>query len=478
MFTRQDRSRRLTLRATGAVSIAAALALLNGCIVQERVYAPPPDGYTPAPSEYTPPANEYPPSSQDYPQSSQDYPQAAPAYEYAEPRIEVRAAEPPPPLPYYEQPPCPEPGYLWTPGYWGYSTEGYFWVPGTWVMPPQVGVLWTPGYWGWGGGVYVFHAGYWGPHVGFYGGINYGGGYIGEGYEGGRWERDRFSYNTSVNNINTTIIHNTYNQTVINNVTVNRVSYNGGRGGVAAAPSNRDQLAARESHIPPPVMQTRHINEAARTPELQARVNQGRPPIAATPRPAAFTAPNIVRARGATIPPPTAPGALRPAEQGNHSALETAAASSAIRAASAALAAPTAIRAAAAAPAAPTAIRTAAAAPAAPTAIHAAAAAPAAPTAIRTAAATAAAPTTPCATTTAAAAPSSATAARRASADAARRGQARRQSLAGRIYGPKRCRKPNSLLIREFRAAFEEGIHRAPRAFALSDLIVAQAAGA
>ncbi len=323
MFTRQDRSRRLTLRATGAVSIAAALALLNGCIVQERVYAPPPDGYTPAPSEYTPPANEYPPSSQDYPQSSQDYPQAAPAYEYAEPRIEVRAAEPPPPLPYYEQPPCPEPGYLWTPGYWGYSTEGYFWVPGTWLMPPQVGVLWTPGYWGWGGGVYVFHAGYWGPHVGFYGGINYGGGYIGEGYEGGRWERDRFSYNTSVNNINTTIIHNTYNQTVVNNVTVNRVSYNGGRGGVAAAPSNRDQLAARESHIPPPVMQTRHINEAARTPELQARVNQGRPPIAATPRPAAFTAPNIVRARGATIPPPAAPGALRPAEQGNHSALDT-----------------------------------------------------------------------------------------------------------------------------------------------------------
>jgi len=190
-------------------------------------------------------------------------------------------------------------------------------------MPPQVGVLWTPGYWGWGGGVYVFHAGYWGPHVGFYGGINYGGGYIGEGYEGGRWERDRFSYNTSVNNINTTIIHNTYNQTVVNNVTVNKVSYNGGRGGVAAAPSNRDQLAARESHIPPPVMQTRHINEAARTPELQARVNQGRPPIAATPRPAAFTAPNIVRARGATIPPPAAPGALRPAEQGNHSALDT-----------------------------------------------------------------------------------------------------------------------------------------------------------
>jgi hypothetical protein len=179
-------------------------------------------------------------------------------------------------------------------------------------MPPQVGVLWTPGYWGWGGGVFLFHTGYWGPHVGFYGGVNYGGGYTGEGFEGGRWERDHFTYNTAVNNINTTIIHNTYNQTVINNITVNKVSYNGGAGGIAAAPSNRDQQAARERHIPPPAMQMRHINEAGQNPELQARFNQGRPPIAATPRPAAFTAPNIVRARGATIPAATAPGASRP----------------------------------------------------------------------------------------------------------------------------------------------------------------------
>jgi hypothetical protein len=189
-------------------------------------------------------------------------------------------------------------------------------------MPPQVGVLWTPGYWGWGGGVFVFHSGYWGPHVGFYGGVNYGGGYMGEGFEGGRWEHDRFRYNTAVNNINTTIIHNTYNQTVINNVTVNKVSYNGGAGGIAAAPSHRDQLAARERHIPPPVLQMRHINEAGRNPELQARFNQGRPPIAATPRPAAFTAPNIVRARGAMLPTATAPGASRPAEPGYRPALE------------------------------------------------------------------------------------------------------------------------------------------------------------
>ncbi len=47
-----------------------------------------------------------------------------------------------------------------------------------------------------GGGVYVFHAGYWGPHVGFYGGVNYGFGYSGSGFYGGRWEGGHFAYNT------------------------------------------------------------------------------------------------------------------------------------------------------------------------------------------------------------------------------------------------------------------------------------------
>ena len=35
----------------------------------------------------------------------------------------------------------------------------------------------------------VFDSGYWGPVVGFYGGIDYGFGYFGRGFEGGRWER-------------------------------------------------------------------------------------------------------------------------------------------------------------------------------------------------------------------------------------------------------------------------------------------------
>src|SRR6267142_2172711 len=112
---RQERFRGLALRVIGTMSIAAALAGLNGCIVQERAYAPPPADYPPPTREYAPPpANEYPPSSQ-------EYPQAAPSSEYADPQAEVRVTEPPPPLPDYEQPLCPEPGYLWTPGYWGYG---------------------------------------------------------------------------------------------------------------------------------------------------------------------------------------------------------------------------------------------------------------------------------------------------------------------------------------------------------------------
>jgi hypothetical protein len=86
----------------------------------------------------------------------------------------------PPPLPLYEQPLCPGDGYIWTPGYWVYSDDGgYFWVPGRWVLVPEPGLLWTPGYWAWSDGFFIFHEGYWGPLVGFYGGIYYGFGYSG-----------------------------------------------------------------------------------------------------------------------------------------------------------------------------------------------------------------------------------------------------------------------------------------------------------
>ena len=95
---------------------------------------------------------------------------------------------------------------------------GYYWVPGTWVVAAGVvGLLWTPGYWAWNDGGYAFTAGYWGPTVGFYGGIDYGFGYNGFGYWGGRWDHDRFEYNRAVNNFGNVQITNVYNQTVIHN---------------------------------------------------------------------------------------------------------------------------------------------------------------------------------------------------------------------------------------------------------------------
>src|ERR1700727_501936 len=91
----------------------------------------------------------------------------------------LSVGRPPPALPVYTQPVCPASGYLWVPGYWAWSTNfdssgDYFWVPGTWVLAPEPDFLWTPPWWGWDGSTFIFHPGYWGPRVGFYGGINYG----------------------------------------------------------------------------------------------------------------------------------------------------------------------------------------------------------------------------------------------------------------------------------------------------------------
>jgi hypothetical protein len=204
----------------------------------------------------------------------------------------------PPALPVYEQPVCPGDGYIWTPGYWAYEDDGgYYWVPGTWVEAPQPGYLWTPGYWGWGGSAFLFHAGYWGPTVGFYGGINYGFGYVGHGYEGGYWNSGHFYYNREVTNVNVTVVHNVYNKTVIVNNT--RVSYNGGNGGVEARASAEEERADRERHVGPVAAQTQHVEEARRNPELRASANQGRPPIAATQRPSEFKGNGVVAAREA-----------------------------------------------------------------------------------------------------------------------------------------------------------------------------------
>lgn len=216
----------------------------------------------------------------------------------AQVRVAITIA--PPPLVVYEQPICPGDGYIWTPGFWSYDYDDadYFWVPGTWVMAPEVGFFWTPGYWGWDGAAFAFNDGFWGPEVGFYGGINYGFGYFGTGYVGGRWDGGHFFYNTTINNVNVNIIHNVYNARV-NVVETNRVSFNGGNGGINARPSARDEAIAHGNHVGRVAAQNEHIEGARKDPQQRFGTNHGAPPVAATPKPGAFKESGVVRAGNA-----------------------------------------------------------------------------------------------------------------------------------------------------------------------------------
>jgi len=202
----------------------------------------------------------------------------------------------PPPLPLYDQPECPSDGYLWNPGYWAWGGDGYYWVPGTWVQPPVIGLLWTPGYWGWNGGTFEFHRGYWSRHVGFYGGINYGYGYGGRGFDGGYWQGRHYSYNRAITNVNPTRVRNVYTRSVM--VQNDRhTAYNGGRGGVIAAPAPPEQTARRDQRVSPTRTQTLHEQSASRNQDLRASVNRGKPPVAATGRAADFSPRHSVPAR-------------------------------------------------------------------------------------------------------------------------------------------------------------------------------------
>jgi hypothetical protein len=98
--------------------------------------------------------------------------------------------------------------------------------------------------------------------------------------------------------VNVTEIHNVYNTTIINR-NETRVSYNGGDGGIRERPSREEESYSRERHIPPVGVQDQHVQEARGNRELRASVNQGRPSIAATQRPASFRGSAVVPAREA-----------------------------------------------------------------------------------------------------------------------------------------------------------------------------------
>jgi hypothetical protein len=216
-----------------------------------------------------------------------DYADQQAADEYASDLTDEEASEPPPPLPQYEQPPAPDPDYLWTPGYWAWSPMGYYWVPGCWVAAPYAGALWTPGYWGFVGERYRFHHGFWGLHIGFYGGVNYGFGYFGYGYDGGYWDHDHFRYNTAVNRIDDRRIRNVYVHEVPQNFrTTNvRISFNGGRGGVQARPREAEVAVLHEQRHAPMQSQIQVQHDASQNRQQFFNQNRGRPAVAVSARP-------------------------------------------------------------------------------------------------------------------------------------------------------------------------------------------------
>jgi hypothetical protein len=241
------------------------------------------------------------------------------------------APQPPPPLPTYDQPDCPGDNYIWTPGFWSYGQDGYYWVPGAWVEAPYQGALWTPGYWGYDRGHrhYAFYRGYWGPHIGYYGGINYGFGYVGFGYQGGYWNQGHFDYNRSVNRVNVNQVHYVYNRTVVyNNTYSTRISYNGGSGGINVRPRPAELAAIHEQHAPPMSAQMQHEQQARADRANFAAVNRGNPanpvitrPLAADHNirpPAQIAARNAMQQESQRAPEPTRPSAApAPAARGN-----------------------------------------------------------------------------------------------------------------------------------------------------------------
>lgn len=214
---------------------------------------------------------------------------AVPAF--AQVRASITTA--PPDLPAYDQPfcinsdICPLDGYLWVPGYWAWDSD-YYWVPGTWVMAPEIGDLWTPGYWSSiNDGAYVFHEGYWGRSVGFYGGIDYGFGYPGHGYDGARWEDGRLRYNTAANHVNTSHPEWSpdwnYNTPV--NDSGNRNSCNGGGRGIDAHATSQEEAADRGKRSGPSLQQIQNDWFARNDVQQRLSTNHGAPPITGAPLP-------------------------------------------------------------------------------------------------------------------------------------------------------------------------------------------------
>ena len=91
-----------------------------------------------------------------------------------------------------------------------------------------------------------------GPHVGYYGGVNYGFGYGGIGFAGGEWRGGTFAYNTAVMHVNENVIHTTY---VDRTIVERDIVANPGmwpttavRGGIQHQPTTEERVAEHEKH--------------------------------------------------------------------------------------------------------------------------------------------------------------------------------------------------------------------------------------
>jgi hypothetical protein len=80
---------------------------------------------------------------------------AAPAYAQVSFNISIA-----PPAPYYETVPTLSPGYVWAPGYWGWSGERHVWIRGRGIQQRE-GYNWAPDRWEQRSGSYYRTAGHW-----------------------------------------------------------------------------------------------------------------------------------------------------------------------------------------------------------------------------------------------------------------------------------------------------------------------------
>ena len=80
---------------------------------------------------------------------------AAPAYAQVSFNINIA-----PPAPQYEVVPTIQPGYVWAPGYWGWSGDRHIWVRGRTIVQRE-GYRWEPDRWEQRDRTYYRTAGHW-----------------------------------------------------------------------------------------------------------------------------------------------------------------------------------------------------------------------------------------------------------------------------------------------------------------------------